>query len=72
MYQVFENAVKEQARFSGICFWQLESEEVAPPVVFFEKLGFERRSDIQFKELWKNITGTEKVPHPMQLLIKLG
>jgi GNAT superfamily N-acetyltransferase len=71
MYQAFEKAVKEQARFSGICLWQLESEEVAPPVEFFEKQGFERRSDIRFNELWKNVTGTEKVPHPMICWIKV-
>ena len=65
MYQVFEQAVREQTRLSGICLWQLESEEVTPADMFWGKQNFERRPDIYFDEIWKDVSGTERVPHRM-------
>ena len=33
--------------------------------LFFEKQGFRKRDDIHFDEYWKDVFGTEKVPHRM-------
>jgi GNAT superfamily N-acetyltransferase len=70
MYQAFERAAAAQG-LSGICFWQLESAETAPADSFWKKQQFEQRPDIHFDELWKDLSGAEKVPHRMICWMKI-
>lgn len=65
MYQAFEELVREKKHFSGICLWQLQSEENSPTGLFWKELGFALQPDIHFDELWKDVSGTEKVAHRM-------
>ncbi len=71
MFQAFENAIISQNQFAGICFWQLESEETAPIDMFWGKQHFECRPDIHFEEIWKNVTGSDRVAHPMICWMKM-
>ena len=65
IYKTFQKAVIAKRQFSGICVWQLASEETAAMDRFWSRLGFESHPDIHFDELWKNVSGSEKVAHPM-------
>lgn len=64
LYAEFERQVREREQFSGVCVWQLQSEEDKPSGFFWCEMGF-ANSGVYFEELWKDTFGTEKVPHSM-------
>lgn len=70
LYGEFERLVREKEQFSGICIWQLQSEEKSASLLFWQELGFACRPEIHFEEFWKPVSEAEKIPHPMVCWIK--